>query len=140
MPSSRRLRTLQPGRFSIRYGSRVHGRNELAGNTAADHFVDELDAGAGFAGFEYHFDFGELARAAGLFFVGIDVFDRLAERFAVADPGLTHGGFDAEFGTHAVDRDLEVVLPHAAQYRLAGFVVDVQAQRRIRFYHLVQRR
>ena len=54
--------------------------------------------------------------------------------------GPAHVGLDAELGAHAVDRDLEVQLAHAAQHGLARFLVDLETQRRIGLDHLVERR
>ena len=63
----------------------------------------------------------------------------LREGFAVGDLGFAHGAFDAEFGAHAVQRDLEVQLPHAPQDRLAGFAIGLEMQRGIGPDHLAER-
>ena len=114
-------------------------RDVFARNAATDDLVGELDAGAGFAGFEDHLHFGVLAGTARLLLVRVDQFDRTAKRFAEADLGLAHHRFHAEFGAHAVDGDFQVQLAHALEHGFAGFLVHFQAQGRIGLGHLVER-
>jgi hypothetical protein len=63
----------------------------------------------------------------------------LGEGLAVGDLRFAHDAFDAEFRAHAIERDLEVQLAHAAQDGLAGLAIGLQVERRIGAHHLAER-
>ena len=67
------------------------------------------------------------------------VLDRLADRLAIRDLRLADRRFDTEFAFHAVDKDLEVQFTHARDDRLAGFLVCVNAERRVLLRQAIQR-
>ena len=76
-------------------------------------------------------DVGVLARAAGLLLVLV-VERRLAgRRLAVADLGGADGALDLVLAADPLDVDLQVQLAHARDDRLAGLVVDVDAEGRV---------
>ncbi len=54
--------------------------------------------------------------------------DFLREGFPIGDLRLAHGAFDAEFRAHAIQRDLEMQLAHAAQNRLTGIPIGFQVE------------
>ena len=64
----------------------------------------------------------------------------LVNVLAVGHLRLAHDAFDAELGAHAIERDFEVQLAHAAQDGLARLAIGFQMQRRIGANHLAERR
>src|SRR5882757_2303419 len=115
------------------------GGDELARHHAADDAVDELEALAGFLRFQAQPAMAVLAAAAGLAHELAFGLDHLADRLAVGDLGRTDIGLHREFALHAVDDDFQMQLAHAGDDGLAGFLVGVDAERRIFLGQAAQR-
>ena len=110
----------------------VDRRDVLARDDAALDLVDELVAAARAGRLERDDDVAVLAATTGLADVAhLDLLDRRGDRLAVRDLRLADVRLDVELAHHPVDEHLEVQLAHAADDRLAGLVVGVDAERRV---------
>jgi hypothetical protein len=126
------------GEHAVLHGvlrARVHRGDELLGDAATGHRVDELVRGA--VGLERQRlqlddDLRVLARATGLLLVHVvELLHRAADRLPVRHLRLTDVRLDVELAAHAVDEDVEVQLAHAGDDRLPGLLVVADAEGRV---------
>jgi len=93
--------------------------------------VDEFVSLARLVRLQLEPDVAVLAAAAGLLDELAFHFHRLLDGFAVGDLRLADVGLDTELALHAVDDDFQVQLAHPGDDGLPGFLVGVDAERRI---------
>ncbi|MCY1272303.1 hypothetical protein D9M70_208790 [compost metagenome] len=117
----------------------LDGRDEFAGDDPADDLVGELQPFLAFVRRgEADPAMAVLAAAAGLADeLALDLAG-LADRLAVGHLGLAGVALDAELALHAVDDDVQVQLAHAGDDGLAGFLVGLDAERRVFLGQLAQ--
>ena len=98
-----------------------HGGDVFLGNVATDHLRFKHETGTWLKRFDFVSDFRELTGTAGLFLVGVFVFDGLGDGFAVGDLRTADDNFHFVRALQDVDFDFEEKLPHAFENPLVGF-------------------
>src|SRR5690606_377855 len=115
------------GQHALRHGfvDTLFDRGDVfARNHTALDGVDELDALAGFVGFDLQHHVAILTLTTRLAHeLAFGIFDGLADGFAVGHLGLADVGFDTEFALHAVNDDFQVQLAHTGDDGLTRFFV-----------------
>src|SRR5262249_19504045 len=106
-----------------------HGTDEFLWNRSAMGVVDEFKILSGRLNTQFHF--GVLTAATSLLLVGVFVFRRDANRFAISNLRLSNVGSHAKLTLHAVDDDFQVQLAHTGENGLPGIMVDGNTQSRI---------
>ncbi len=109
----------------------LDARDELPRHRAADHLVDELEAGALRQRLHLDVAHGELAVPAGLFDVAAVSLRRPAEGLAQRHAQVDLVDADPEPVGQTVQHDACVRLAHAPQHDLVGLWVLVDAKRRV---------
>ena len=103
----------------------LDGGDKGAVDVLAGEGFGEFDAAVAFLGFDAHPDFGELAGAAGLFFVAVFGFAAAFDGFAIGDFGFDEVEVDAEPGTEAGGDHLEVEFALAGDDGLMELGIDL---------------
>ena len=117
----------------------LNRRNELLGNVAALHLIDERKAHlAVLGGTDLEDDVGELTAAAGLLLEDLAVLNRLGERLLVVHLRGTLVDLHAELAAQTVYDDVEVELTHTADNRLTRILVGVNREGRVLLSQLAQ--
>src|SRR5690606_12405664 len=98
---------------------------------AADDLGGEGEAGARLVWLDAELDAGELARTARLLLVRVVVLNQTRDRLAIGNLRRADIGLDLELALHAIDENVEVKLAHARDDGLAGFLVGLDAERRV---------
>src|SRR5262249_48898361 len=112
--------------------------DEFLRNGAADDLVLEDVAGPWLPRKEVNLRVAVLSAPAGLAHVPPFAVRVSRERFLVGDLRLADRRFDAELALHPVDDDFEMELAHAADDRLGGLLIRVDAEGRILRHQLAE--
>ncbi len=94
----------------------LHRGNELAGNGAADHFIDEFEPLAALERFDAQEHFPELPCAARLFLVAAMSLSLLRDRFPIRNAGRMGVHVHAVALGHSLEQNAHVELAHAVQH------------------------
>src|SRR5205823_14403300 len=113
-------------------------RNVLAGNRATLDGILELESGSGRQRGNAQLDVAVLTTAAGLSHELALTLDLASDRLLVSDLRLADVCIDFELTEEAIDDDLEVKLTHSGDQRLAGLLIDLDAERWILGRELLQ--
>ena len=117
----------------------LDGRDVLARDHATDDLVDELDARTALGRLDAQARDRELTVATALLLELPFRFGRSRDRLAVRDLDVFALDLDAELARQLLERDRQVRLAHAAEQRLVGLRVALDAHDRILGLQAVQR-